>query len=139
MSFTTLNEKIVKSEMIYEMKLIEYSNPMNRTYSNKNCGGGLGSVCKTGFIFCLVDLPFRNPQNCSLGDYTTPILGGNSIVFNLTDKKNVYRFPIHKLPSVRPPNVTFVLSNIFFYLIRIFLLHNFLARYRHDDRGQRLL
>lgn len=97
--------------MIYEMRLIEYSNPSNRTYSNKNCGGGGGSsaagvACKTGFLFCLVDLSFRNPQNCSLGDFTTPVLGGNSIHFNLSDSNNSYRFPIHKLPSVSTTVIT---------------------------------
>lgn len=93
--------------MIYEMRLIEFKNPTNRTYSNKNCGSGdsgdlvsSNSVCKTGFLFCLVDLPFKNPQNCSLGDFTTPVLGYNSIQFNISDRKNSYKFPIHHLPSV---------------------------------------
>lgn len=97
-------KKVIKSEMIYEMRLIEYNNPSNRTYSNKKCGGdgggSFGSDCKTGFLFCLVDLPFRNPQNCSLGDFTTPILGGNSIHFNLSDSNNTYKFPIQRLPNV---------------------------------------
>lgn len=113
--------------MIFEMKLIEYNNPSNRTYSNKNCGGGGissrsssssgvssvssvsnggsggsggGGECKTGFLFCLVDLPFRNPQNCSLGDFTTPVLGANNIVFDQFSNSFDYKFTIKKLPSV---------------------------------------
>lgn len=109
--------------MIFEMKLIEFKNPLNRTYSNKPCGGTYGpngellnsneifsnttlkyaedKECQTGFLFCLVDLPFRNPQNCSLGDYTTPVLGTNHIVFSPNASHNfTYKFTINKLPSV---------------------------------------
>lgn len=89
------------------MKLIEYNNPTNRTYSDKNCGGDelIPADCKTGFLFCLVDLPFRNPQNCSLGDFTTPVLGGNKILFSEKSSSNdettySYKFSIDKLPSV---------------------------------------
>lgn len=91
------------------MKLIEYNNPLNRTYTNKKCGGdsainsAIDPACQTGFLFCLVDLPFRNPQNCSVGDYTTPVLGGNRIVFNQNGSSNnsyTYKFSISKLPSV---------------------------------------
>ena len=115
--------KAIKAEMIFEMKLIEFKNPLNRTYSNKPCGGTYGpngellnsneifsnitlkyaedKECQTGFLFCLVDLPFRNPQNCSLGDYTTPVLGTNHIVFSPNASHNfTYKFTINKLPSV---------------------------------------
>jgi hypothetical protein len=115
--------------MIFEMKLIEFSNPLNKTYSNKFCSNALKSKelsqkyqrnnynfnaaatarsslllnndCETGFLFCLVDLPFRNPQNCSLGDFTTPVLGGNQIFFTPNATQNyTYKFTIKKLPSV---------------------------------------
>lgn len=77
------------------MQLIEYNNPLNKTYSNKMCSSN--ATCNTGFLFCLVDLPFRNPQNCSLGDLVTPVLGGNSIQF----KSNfTYEFTIKHLPPV---------------------------------------
>ena len=119
--------------MIYEMRLIEYINPSNKTYSNKHCGGDNTDVannkdCKTGFLFCLVDLPFRNPQNCSLGDFTTPILGGNTIRFNITDRNNTYKFPIHKLPSVKYNRYIFIEFLRFFHLF-----FQLLARYWHDD------
>lgn len=125
-----LLKKVSQSEMIYEMRLIEYSNPSNKTYSNKHCGGGgrFGADCKTGFLFCLVDLPFRNPQNCSLGDFTTPVLGGNSIRFNVTNRNNTYKFPIHKLPSVR---------KLFHFFSSNISIDNslsiFTARNRYDD------
>ena len=88
--------------MIFEMKLLEFSNPLNRTYSNKPCGiNSQENQCDTGFLFCLVDLPFRNPQNCSLGDYTTPVFGGNHIKFTPNATQNfTYVFKIKKLPSV---------------------------------------
>jgi hypothetical protein len=81
------------------MQLIEYTNPLNNTYSNKACSSNY--TCNTGFLFCLVDLPFRNPQNCSLGDLTTPVLGGNTIHF-VSNKENnfTYEFLIRNLPLV---------------------------------------
>ena len=97
-----LSLKVILGEMIFEMKLIEFSNPSNTTYTNKPCGLASNSVqCETGFLFCLVDLPFRNPQNCSLGDYTTPILGGNRIRFKPNATQNfTYKFLIKNLPLV---------------------------------------
>ena len=91
--------------MVFEMRLLEFNNPLNKTYSNKPCGGGANTNkrCETGFLFCLVDLPFRNPQNCSLGDYTSPIFGGNRIEFKQNATNNfTYSFLIKKLPSVCP-------------------------------------
>ena len=88
--------------MIFEMKLIEFSNPSNKTYTNKPCGlASKSDQCETGFLFCLVDLPFRNPQNCSLGDYTTPIFGGNRKLFTPNATQNfTYKFLIKNLPPV---------------------------------------
>ena len=83
--------KVILGEMVFEMKLVEFSNPSNKTYTNKPCGiesDNQSSQCETGFLFCLVDLPFRNPQNCSLGDYTTPIFGGNRILFTPNSTQN---------------------------------------------------
>lgn len=81
------------------MQLVEYNNPLNKTYSNKLCSSN--TTCNTGFLFCLVDLPFRNPQNCSLGDLTTPIFGGNSINFKTNQTHNyTYEFTIKHLPPV---------------------------------------
>lgn len=131
--------------MIYEMRLIEFNNPSNRTYSNKNCGGpggGGGGGCKTGFLFCLVDLPFRNPQNCSLGDFTTPVLGSNSIQFNLFDRNNSYKFPIHKLPSVSLTKIILILIKLIIYRTTTNVTNHdlvYTARIWHDDRSERLL
>jgi hypothetical protein len=101
---------LIQCEMILEMDLIQFVNPSNKTYSNKPCGGS-GAIsstkneintCQIGFLFCLVDLPFRNPQNCSLGDYTTTVLGSNSIKFIKNETNNYnYKFIINKMPSVR--------------------------------------
>jgi hypothetical protein len=101
--FIIINQQLVNCEMIFEMQLIEFKNPLNNTYSNKPCGENsslLNSECNTSFLFCLVDLPFRNPQNCSLGDFTTPVLGSNYINFTPNVTNNyTYQFLIRKLPS----------------------------------------
>lgn len=97
----------VNSEMVFEMRLVEFDNHLNRTYSNQMCGPDTSPTesCRIGFLFCLVDLPFRNPQNCSLGDHITPVLGSNHIDFTL---KNVtYKFKIKKIPPVCTPNFNF--------------------------------
>lgn len=88
--------------MIFEIKLIEFQNPTNRTYSNKLCSNKIENenICNTGFLFCLIDLPFRNPQNCTLGDHITPILGGNSITFSQDITNYTYQFLIRQLPTV---------------------------------------
>jgi hypothetical protein len=86
--------------MIYEMELLEFDNPLNRTYTHKPCSSP-GGECQTGFLFCLVDLPFRNPQSCSLGDHVTPALGGNHIKFLSTPTQNyTYSFKFANIPSV---------------------------------------
>jgi hypothetical protein len=90
--------KLTKCDLVFEMQLIEYNNPLNKTYSNKLCSSN-NLTCNTGFLFCLVDLPFRNPQNCSLGDLTTSILGGNAIQFRANKTHNfTYEFLIKHLP-----------------------------------------
>ena len=88
--------------MIFEIKLLEFQNPSNKTYTNKPCSSKLAdqSICNTGFLLCLIDLPFRNPQNCTLGDYITPILGSNSIKFSESNKNYTYQFSIKQLPAV---------------------------------------
>lgn len=91
------------------MKLITYANPSNRTYLNNACGQVVANqsqtqqenVCHTGFLFCLVDLPFRNPQDCSLGDYATPVVGTDNLLdFNNGSMNFTYQFAIEKIPSV---------------------------------------
>jgi hypothetical protein len=37
--------------------------------------------CDTGFLFCLVRLPFQNPHNCTLGDHFTGFVGADDIYF----------------------------------------------------------
>lgn len=144
---------VVNGDMIFEMRLIEFSNPLNRTYSNKFCGGGgqitaankfdrsLQKPCQVGFLFCLVDLPFRNPQNCSLGDYTTSVMGStNRILFTPNRANNfTYTFLIKKLPMVKKQTFcphTFI--SIIRFLITSFFLLLYTARNWHDDRGERL-
>ena len=91
------------------MSLIRFDNPLNTTYSNKTCGGGYkkntSRECRVGFLFCLVELPFSNPQNCSLGDHSTPRpLGSNHIDFaNLSQREQqltTYTFPMRHVPLV---------------------------------------
>ncbi len=104
-----------QGELVLEIKLIEYKNPDGRTYLDMACGPpntktvstdsleskAAPKPCQTGFLICLVDLPFRNPQNCSLGDVSTPVLGStNTMDFNQSDDKYTYQFPIEQLPSV---------------------------------------
>ncbi len=92
---------LAKSEMIFELKLVEYKNPSSKTYQNEQCGPLKNSEnCNTGFLFCLVDLPFRNPQNCSLGDFTTPVLGTSSSIHFENLENFTYKFLIKKLPLV---------------------------------------
>lgn len=81
--------------MIFEIQLIEYKNPSNASYSNKRCLND----CQTGFLFCLIDLPFRNPQNCTLGDHVTPVLGGNKISFS-EQRNYTYKFHLKNIPPV---------------------------------------
>ena len=84
------------------MKLIKYTNPTNKTYLNDACGSlnQTQNICHTGFLFCLVDLPFRNPQDCSLGDYATPVIGTENLLnFNNGSANFTYRFQIEKMPS----------------------------------------
>jgi hypothetical protein len=86
--------------MIFEIKLIEFQNPSNKTYSNKQCSTKQ-NICNTGFLFCLIDLPFRNPQNCTLGDHITPVLGSNSIKFSeASNNSYTYQFNIKQMPLV---------------------------------------
>ena len=95
--------KATRCDMIFELKLIEYNNPLGRTYLNEDCGRSktASSSCNTGFLFCLVDLPFRNPQNCSLGDFSTPVLGNTSFIdFNTLTDQFTYKFLIKSLPLV---------------------------------------
>jgi hypothetical protein len=83
--------------MVYEMELLEFDNPLNRTYTHRPCASRAG--CQTGFLFCLVDLPFRNPQSCSIGDHVTAVLGGNSIKFT-APHNFTYSFKFANIPSV---------------------------------------
>jgi hypothetical protein len=85
-------EKYANCDMIFEMKLNDFKNPTNRTYLNNFCMEK--TDCNVGFVFCLIDLPFRNPQNCTLGDYTTPVLGGNDISFPNSSNNYTYYFTI---------------------------------------------
>lgn len=100
----------VNSEMVFEMRLVEFDNHLNRTYSNQMCGPDTSPTesCRIGFLFCLVDLPFRNPQNCSLGDHITPVLGSNHIDFTL--KNFTYQFRIKKIPPVKFKFLLLILS-----------------------------
>lgn len=104
-----LKLKVIKADMIFEIKLIEYKNPAGKTYLDSACGPpdsvearADSQPCQTGFLMCLVDLPFRNPQNCSLGDVSTSVLGtANVIRFNSVKdtSKYIYQFAIEKLPA----------------------------------------
>ena len=101
----------VFADMIFEMKLIEYRNPSSQTYLHEDCGppqilkheSSNVTQCNTGFLFCLVDLPFRNPQNCSQGDFATPVLGTqNHMQFDQALANNfTYQFSIKQLPMVK--------------------------------------
>jgi hypothetical protein len=98
--------------MVLEMSLVEFNNPLNRTYTQKPCASK-GDACQTGFLFCLVDLPFRNPQNCALGDHVTPHLGGNRINFEeltaagseLAAQNNNYSYTF-KFVGIPPVNLS---------------------------------
>lgn len=120
-----LTRRVAHGEMIFEMDLVEYANPINRTYTLKPCVSK--PECQTGFLFCLVDLPFRNPQSCSLGDHVTTPLGGNRINFQPTRSHNyTYSFRINRIPTVCSPfSPQFKLD---FYL-NLFIS----ARNWHDD------
>lgn len=91
------------------MELIQFRNPSTKTYLNEECGSPSSSsnsnekpTCNIGFLFCLVDLPFRNPQNCSLGDFATPVLTTNSFMnFGESSAENYsYKFKLKELPLV---------------------------------------
>ena len=90
------------SELIFKMDLIEFSNPLNNTYTNRPCTSKGGS-CQTGFLFCLVDLPFRNPQSCSLGDHVTASLGGNHIQFEAAAANRTQNFSFQFRFAAVPP------------------------------------
>ena len=60
------------------------------------------AACNIGFLFCLVDLPFRNPQNCSLGDFATPVLSTGKTIVEFKPSLNfTYKFTLKKLPMVK--------------------------------------
>ncbi len=90
----TLLTTSVNCGMIFELQLIQFSNPSSTTYLNEPC---YKKDCQMGLLLCLVDLPFRNPQNCSLGDMITPVLTSKSSD-SLNSSNTNYKFTIDELP-----------------------------------------
>jgi len=83
------------SHMLLDLQLVHFANPANTTYLDEPCAS---PACRVGLLLCLVDLPFRNPQNCSLGDFATPVLTTSSQVH--FDPANAsYKFALTRLPA----------------------------------------
>ncbi len=113
-------KKQTNCDMIFEMKLNDFKNPTNRTYLNNYCFQK--TDCNIGFVFCLIDLPFRNPQNCTLGDYTTPVIGKNDVSFAEASNNFTYQFTIK---SRTPVSVMLFDWNLVAYTISCLLFFTF--------------
>lgn len=81
------------AEVTLSLRLLHYKNRNGLTYENRPCDTRLehdineDGRCDTGFLFCLVNLPFRNPHNCTLGDYLTGFVGADDIHFVNIDQQ----------------------------------------------------
>lgn len=79
--------------MTLALRLLHYKNRNGLTYENRPCDTRLehdinrDGRCDTGFLFCLVHLPFQNPHNCTLGDHFTGFVGGDDIHFINIDQQ----------------------------------------------------
>lgn len=82
------------SEVTLAIRLLQYKNRNGLTYENRPCDTRLDhdinrdGRCDTGFLFCLVPLPFQNPHNCTLGDYFTGFVGADEIFFVNVEKRH---------------------------------------------------
>ncbi|CAF4008494.1 unnamed protein product [Adineta steineri] len=86
-------EKLSFGEVTLSLRLLHYKNRNGLTYENRPCDTRLehdinrDGRCDTGFLFCLVRLPFQNPHNCTLGDHFTGFVGADDIHFvNINQK-----------------------------------------------------
>ncbi|CAF3647199.1 unnamed protein product [Rotaria sordida] len=85
--------KLSLSEVTLSLRLLHYKNRNGLTYENRPCDTRLehdinrDGRCDTGFLFCLVHLPFQNPHNCTLGDHFTGFVGGDDIHFINIDQQ----------------------------------------------------
>jgi hypothetical protein len=81
------------SEVTLSLRLLHYKNRNGLTYENRPCDTRLehdinrDGRCDTGFLFCLVRLPFQNPHNCTLGDHFTGFVGADDIHFVTIDQQ----------------------------------------------------
>ncbi|CAF4495240.1 unnamed protein product [Rotaria socialis] len=79
--------KLSLGEVTLSLRLLHYKNRNGLTYENRPCDTrlehdiNLDGRCDTGFLFCLVQLPFQNPHNCTLGDHFTGFVGADDIHF----------------------------------------------------------
>ncbi|CAF0727708.1 unnamed protein product [Adineta ricciae] len=85
--------KLSLGEVTLALRLLHYKNRNGLTYENRACDTRLehdinrDGRCDTGFLFCLVQLPFRNPHNCTLGDHFTGFVGADDIHFINIDQQ----------------------------------------------------
>jgi hypothetical protein len=81
-------------EVTLAIRLLHYINRNGLTYENRPCDTRLeydinrDGRCDTGFLFCLVRLPFQNPHNCTLGDHFTGFVGADDIYFVNNDHRH---------------------------------------------------
>ncbi|CAF0990390.1 unnamed protein product [Didymodactylos carnosus] len=95
------NEAVSKleGEVTLGLRLIHYKNRHGQTYENRPCDIKIqhdvnrDGRCDTAFLFCLVELPFQNPHNCTLGDYFTGFVGADDIHFINIDDNDTHIRP----------------------------------------------
>ena len=86
-AFFSFYFKLSLGEVTLAVRLLQYKNRNGLTYENRPCDTRLehdinrDGRCDTGFLFCLVPLPFQNPHNCTLGDHFTGFVGADEIFF----------------------------------------------------------